>query len=207
MCEVLDESGYLSVWQLEYEKNRWQYHGELLTELPAAQAEEYSRSVLENEPDGPNRYIVNRGGYAVLHRVHGLRYFEKMVDLYERLASLHMMRLEAAAACLRTNGHMREDMDVPLIPHTAEWFSALDAWDPGQAAMVRTVITVTGSLDVCSVCGDDPAHDYRLAETHRPPGGVDTLRLCDDCLNIRRASGEPYEAIDSAAARDSSNLV
>ncbi len=44
-------------------------------------------------------------------------------------------------------------------------------------------------------CGDDPASDYRLADGHRPPSGVDTLRLCNECVQIRRAAGEVYENI------------
>ena len=79
-----------------------------------------------------------------------------------------------------------------LLPHSAAWFAALEVWEPAQAMMTRRVIQMTGRTDICSVCGDDPATDYRLADGYRPAGGVDTLRLCDDCLRIRRARGEPF---------------
>jgi hypothetical protein len=58
--------------------------------------------------------------------------------------------------------------------------------------MTRKIIELTGRTDVCSICGDDPASDYRLAEERRPAGGADTLRLCDDCVGIRREAGEPF---------------
>ena len=85
------------------------------------------------------------------------------------------------------------DDDVVFMPHTTEWFAALSVWDPTQAAMTRQAINMAGSLEVCSVCGDDPAQDYRLPKPYRAAGGVDTLRLCDDCLGIRQGMGEPFE--------------
>jgi hypothetical protein len=61
-----------------------------------------------------------------------------------------------------------------------------------QVAHTKSIVDRSCSVDVCSVCGDDPAKDYRLAAPYRPLGGVDTLRLCDDCLGFRR-QGEPYD--------------
>jgi hypothetical protein len=49
--------------------------------------------------------------------------------------------------------------------------------------------------DVCSICGDDPAQDYRLEEPFQSAGGVDTLKLCEDCFEIRRDMSEPFEVI------------
>jgi hypothetical protein len=71
----------------------------------------------------------------------------------------------------------------------------MDQWDPVKAAMTRFVVGKAGRDDVCSVCGDDPASDYRLEKALRPAGGPDTLRLCDDCVGIRRNMGEHFEAI------------
>lgn len=80
-----------------------------------------------------------------------------------------------------------------LIPHSKEWFAAQELWDPPKAAQTKFMIEAEGRTDICSVCGDDPVHDYRLAQAFRPPGGADTLRLCEDCLIIRRANGDPFE--------------
>lgn len=42
--------------------------------------------------------------------------------------------------------------------------------------MTRHVVEASGNLDVCSICGDDPATDYRLPIDQRSSAGVDTLR-------------------------------
>lgn len=75
-------------------------------------------------------------------------------------------------------------------PHTPEWFVSLRGWNPKQAAMTEAAIRTTGSLDVCSVCADDPARDYDLVSM--PAAGPGTLRLCDDCFRIRSAN-EPMK--------------
>lgn len=48
-------------------------------------------------------------------------------------------------------------------------------------------LSLAGRDDVCSICGDDPATDYKLASDQMTPGIIATLRLCDDCLRIRRS--------------------
>lgn len=194
-CELLETSGYLSVWKIERDKNPWQYDLALMSTGPVDQVEAYCWRVLDNEGIGPNRYVVNRGGYLHFSRQYDLRFFRVMAELYEHLAELHRQRLDVAAEWLEANGHLARSAPSHLTPHTSEWFAALEQWDPPKAMMARKVIELTGRTDVCSVCGDDPASDYRLAELCRPAGGVDTLRLCDDCVRIRRAGGEPFAAL------------
>lgn len=70
-------------------------------------------------------------------------------------------------------------------PHTSEWFRALRAFDVTKAAMTETVVKSAGSLDVCSICGDDPAKDYELVDKFMERNAVATIRLCDDCLRIK----------------------
>lgn len=193
-CDLLEQSGYLTVWRIEKDNNPWQYDIELMP--PSAEAapgvEEYCRSLVSDEEDGPNRYIVNRGGYELFSRQFGLRFFEIMADFYGHLASLHRTRVQVATKWLQTRGLAEIEPLAILRPHTPEWFEALAVWNPVQAACTRRVIETLGTSDVCSICGDAPATDYRLEGGHRPPAGVDTLRLCDDCVRIRRAGGEPY---------------
>jgi hypothetical protein len=191
-CQLLETSGYLSVWEIEQNKNPWQYNFALMSAAPAAQIEEYCWSVLANEDGGPNRYLVNRGGYVLFSRQYDLHFFRVMADLYEHLVTLHRQRVDTAAKWLEANGRVPLSAPPTLTPHTPEWFTALEQWDLPKVMMTREIIRLSGRLDVCSVCGDDPASDYRLAEGHRPAGGVDTLRLCDDCVRIRRAGGEPF---------------
>lgn len=201
-CRLLETSNYLSLWKVELDKNPWQYDLALLNAAPADQAEAYCWSVLENEDGGPNRYIVNRGGYLLFSRQYDLQFFRVMAALYEHLAALHQQRIDVAAEWLHANGHFSRPAPTHLTPHTPEWFTALEQWDPPKAMMTRKVIELAGRMDVCSICGDDPAKDYRLEANHRPPGGVDTLRLCDDCVAIRRQAGDPFIPLFDAANGD-----
>lgn len=73
-----------------------------------------------------------------------------------------------------------------LKPHSPEWFAALERVNSIQAAQTTQILALAGRDDVCSICGDDPATDYKLASDQMTPGVVATLRLCDDCLRIRR---------------------
>lgn len=58
--------------------------------------------------------------------------------------------------------------------------------------MVQAVIERLGSVDIYSICGDSPASDHYLPKPYCPAGGVDAFRLCEDCVRIRRSSGEPF---------------
>lgn len=83
-------------------------------------------------------------------------------------------------------------MTTKLIPHTTAWFEAVIAFDPDQAGHTANVIKREGRSDVCGVCGDDPASDVELDPKQAAPGAVTTLRLCNDCLSIRRINGERF---------------
>jgi hypothetical protein len=71
-------------------------------------------------------------------------------------------------------------------PHSPEWFQALERFDAGQAAHTRQIIALAGGRDVCSVCGDRPAPAYQILKVKFAEGAVATIRLCDDCRDIRR---------------------
>jgi hypothetical protein len=64
--------------------------------------------------------------------------------------------------------------------------------DHEQAMHTSAIISAAGHQDVCSICGDTPAHDYWLADDASV-----TIRLCDDCLNIRRTHfSEHFQPIE-----------
>ena len=84
-------------------------------------------------------------------------------------------------------GHFAHAMTY-LTPHTAEWFSALESSNPNQAAMTRQIISSAGRSDVCSVCGDTPATDYKVVGAQFSTAIGASIRLCDDCREIRRSS-------------------
>ena len=79
-------------------------------------------------------------------------------------------------------------MPLYLKPHSPEWFNALEAFNPHQAAMTRAIIEAAGREDVCSVCGDTPVKDYKLVAEGLQPDAVASTRLCNDCLAIRSAT-------------------
>ena len=83
-------------------------------------------------------------------------------------------------------------MAIYSTPHSKEWFQALEAFNPDQAAMTKTVVEAAGRMDICSICGDHPAKDYKLVEEDLPPEAVGTIRLCNDCLTIRDESFVPF---------------
>ena len=74
-----------------------------------------------------------------------------------------------------------------LKPHSPEWFAALEKVNPTQVAQTTQILSLAGRDEVCSICGDDPAADYKLVSEQTTSGIVATLKLCDDCLRIRRS--------------------
>ena len=74
-----------------------------------------------------------------------------------------------------------------LKPHTAAWFDALEKQNPKLANQTREVISKAGNNEVCSICGDEPAKDYQLQSEQVTTEMVETLKLCDDCLEIRKS--------------------
>jgi hypothetical protein len=78
-------------------------------------------------------------------------------------------------------------MPIYPKPHSRDWFRALEAFNPEQAAMTKKILELAGRDDVCSFCGDDPAKDYQLVGEHFEKDTVTTIRLCDDCRRIRES--------------------
>lgn len=187
-----ETSGYLDVWRRFVAAAPWQYDVMAMAEAAqtaAPEIEAYCLDTLRNR-GGPERYQNNLAGYTILHQQHGLATFARLRALYGQLLDLHTQRLETALAWLRAyapshvSGHK---------PHTDDWFAALELRDPRQAAMTRQTLGIAGGTDVCTVCGDDPAVDVRLIEVGVPTEASLTLKLCDDCREIRTAAGEQFE--------------
>ena len=83
-----------------------------------------------------------------------------------------------------------------LTPHTPEWFKALEAANPSQAAMTERIVSLAGKPDVCSVCGDDPAKDYKVVGVKFRANIEATIRLCDSCKEIRSTMhGETFSLL------------
>jgi hypothetical protein len=191
-CRLIEASGPLVIWKIELEKNPWQDDLDLTTAEPAGPIEDYCWSVLRNAEVGPNRYVVNRGGYKLFSVQCDLNFFRVMLDLYERLAELHRRRVDVATKWLEANGCLARQAPSHLIPHTPEWFEVLEQSAPPQTMITHKIIEMTGRRDVCSICGDDPASNYYLAEEHRSAGCVDTFRLCIEWGQFLRNCGDPF---------------
>lgn len=136
------------------------------------------------------RFVLNHASYVTLNELHPRQYFALKIELYDLLTQLHAKRITAATTWLERRGVL-ESVPLRLLrPNTSEWFISLREWNPKQAAMVDAAIRTAGSLNVCSVCADDPAHYY--ASKTMPAAGLGTLRLCDACFHMRSA-GEPMK--------------
>ena len=80
-----------------------------------------------------------------------------------------------------------------LSPHSKEWFTALNRFDPQQAASTRKLLKAAGAENVCSLCGSHPASDYEVADKWFEADTPVTFRLCEDCLSIRATNdGERF---------------
>ena len=172
--------------------------------MPGSSAEkrEYCRGVLRDHGEMLVRRDENRAGYYILFTHHRLTTFSKLMTLYEQLVTLQIARRYVALQWLAR--FAPEDLPAgaegaaSLRPHSEEWFAVLSRQNPQQASMVRTVLEVCGSTEVCTFCGDDPVLDYRLIEAGAPDF-VMTVKLCDDCRKIRKEHhGETFVPLTQA---------
>jgi hypothetical protein len=69
--KAYERSGYLSIWQVEYEKSRWQYDLDRMTRIAdavpdsRAEIESYCKETVAGAADG-RRYDINHQGYLDL---------------------------------------------------------------------------------------------------------------------------------------------
>lgn len=185
LVQALLSSRYLELWREESKRNSWQYHAALMERqvFSAERMQRYCEALLTDEALCQNRFIMNHAGYVTMNTLHPRQYFAIKVELYELLTELHARRIKAAIAWLVRRGLLKRTPPALLRPHTPEWFASLREWDPKQAAMTQAAIQATGSLDVCSVCADNPVRDFALVGM--PAAGPGTLRLCEDCFRLR----------------------
>lgn len=187
LVHALRSSRYLELWRDEFERNSWQYHVAFMEAHngSAERKQRYCEGLLADEKVFRNRFVLNHAGYVTVNTFHPRQYFSLQVELYDLLTQFHTRRIKAATAWLERRGLLELEPHILLRPHTPEWFASLREWNPQQTAMAEAAIKATGSLDVCTVCADDPVRDYALVNI--PAAGPGTLRLCDDCFRILSA--------------------
>lgn len=80
---------------------------------------------------------------------------------------------------------------MPLLPNSPEWIAALEKIDPPQAGVSRMFVQKLGHENFCVVCGDEPARDYQK------DGSPLLMRLCADCISIRKMQGEKLQPLNA----------
>lgn len=156
----------------------------------------YCHSTISEDAFGTSRYIANHAISADGAGRFNLVTFWMLKDLYEGLAMLHQQRRYVAIRWLQAHGMAA---DIPVIPHepapnSQDWIAKLAIWNPMAAAITTRARAEAqpGQDDFCAVCGDAPATEYRIADPESSPSPVTVFRFCDDCIGIRRGSGERW---------------
>ncbi len=201
IAQAYRDSGYLDLWQHELSANPWRYNLELMESItdPAELADLRVACIetIREAYSGGKRFAVNLAYYEAAHSQNPRETLTLLISLYETLVrNDHQWRETARAWLLR---HHPEDVDrymERIVPHSDLWFLAVDRVEPLLGVIARMSIEQEGSVEVCSSCGD-AARDYRIANADEAMPGVPSLRLCEDCVAIRRSSGEKLEPLVS----------
>lgn len=192
------ESGYLEIWKSDFVINPWHYDLDAMENegkgaIQGDRFHGYCVSTIREAQSGGFRYAVNLMHYRAAFAAARRETTGQLVALYERLVWNDQVRRETALSWLRR--HFPEDARNALeriVPHSQLWFSMVDRVEPRLGAIARLSIQGMGSDEICSSCGD-PADDYRLVNSAEAMPGVPCLRLCPDCVGIRRGGGEVLE--------------
>ncbi|PXA90877.1 hypothetical protein DMC47_27055 [Nostoc sp. 3335mG] len=197
--EQIDEaqrsSGFLDVWRLEVETHPWRYipgqMDESFDETKHPTLRRYCLATVREGYSGGVRFSQNLAILRSANRRAPRQSFLSQIGLYETLEANHQVRREIAYDWLSKNypADLTREMEQ-IEPHSEHWFGIVDVVNPDVAATARMVVAAAGNNCVCSVCGDDPSRPYRLANGAQTLSGVPSLRLCDDCFNIRSSTPE-----------------
>lgn len=178
IATALKSSGYLETWKMEVDEHPWRYTHGLIDELAASPEvlRDYCIDTVKEAYSGGIRFAINLAQLQVMQQQHPRESLRLVIALYETLVRNDQSRREVAYNWLQ--GHypdlLKQHMEE-IEPHTPYWWSLIDRVEPRLAALSRHAVVSEGSTDVCTSCGDQP--------------GVPSLRLCDDCIGIRRGMG------------------
>jgi hypothetical protein len=200
IAQAYRDSGYLELWEHDLQANPWHYDLEVmeifgnLTNLDDLRA--YCIDTIREAYSGGIRFAVNLAQYQALQRAGERETFSLLISLYETLVRNDQLLRDTALGWLQR--HFPNDVGLfmeRVIPHSDLWFSIVDRVEPNLGAIARIWITQEKSVKICSSCGD-PARDYRIVNGSKAMPGVPSLRLCEDCVVIRRGFGEILEPFD-----------
>ena len=192
IAAALKSSGYLDVWKMEVEGHPWRYDHELMDKLSASPevVRDYCIATVIEAYSGGVRFAINLVQLQALQRQYPRESFHLEIVLYETLVRNDQSRREVAYEWLERHysDQLREHMEE-IEPHTPYWWSVIDRVEPKLAALSRHAVASEGRTDVCTSCGDQPASSYRLVNGAETMPGVPSLRLCENCIEIRRDMG------------------
>jgi len=200
IAQAYRESGYLELWKHELALHPYRYDLALMETItdPAMLIDlrRYCVETIREAYSGGIRFAVNLTHYQAMQRVSERETLALLIGLYETLVRNDELRRETARSWLLHH----HPGDVPqhierVEPHSDLWFAIVDRVEPALGRIARITIQATGSLEGCSSCGD-PARDYRIANSAAAMPGVPSLRLCKECISIRRGLGERVQPID-----------
>lgn len=192
IAKSLNDSGYLDLWRIETETHPWRYDSLLIDGMTSPEhltnLREYCIGTVSAAYSGGLRFAINLAQLKELERQHPRESFRLEIRLYEILVRNDQTRREVAYNWLLNHypEELKEHMEQ-IEPHTAHWYNIIDRVEPKLAAISRHAIATEGSVEVCCSCGEQPALDYRLANAAETMPGVPSLRLCSDCIAVRRA--------------------
>lgn len=197
IARVYRESGYLDLWRADFAINPWHYDLDQMEAsagpFPDQGLLDYCVSTVREFHTGSLRFAVNLVHYRRALEAKGRRTTAQLTALYQQLVTNDQTRRDVALAWLKRHHPEQADLHLQRIPpHSDLWFSIVDRVEPRLGAIARLSIERMDSPDVCSACGD-PASDYRLVNAADAMPGVPSLRLCSDCVGIRRSGGEILE--------------
>jgi hypothetical protein len=201
IAQAYRDSGYLELWKHELQTHPWRYDFQLMEDKQNASnlagLRAYCIETISEAYSGGIRFAVNLVYYQAAQKAAKRETLGLLVDLYETLVRNDQNRREVARAWLLklypedVKRHMER-----VEPHSDLWFSIVDRVEPRLGVIARAAIGTQRSKEVCSSCGDEPVCDYRIANSAEAMPGVPSLRLCDDCLSIRRGFGENLDLMD-----------
>lgn len=200
IAEAYRDSGYLDIWRHELQLHPYRYDLALMESIAApemlADLRSYCIETIREAHSGGVRFAVNMTHYRAAQSESERETLALLIGLYETLVHNHEVRVETARFWLLRHhpADIAEYMER-VVPHSELWFLIVDRVEPRLGAIARHSIQSARSTEVCSSCGD-PAHDYRLENGADAMPGVPSLRLCDDCVEIRRGFGEVLHAWD-----------
>jgi hypothetical protein len=103
ISNIYKDSGYLTMWSDEIEKNQWRYDGQkfINVSLPKNKLIEQAKLERESAIEILRHYKINLEVYAGISEVHNLEYSRIHFELYSDLVESMLSRLDAAEFVLK----------------------------------------------------------------------------------------------------------